>query len=242
MVKYIAMDQKITYNIYCDESCHLLNDHNGIFVLGAVWIEKDKTQQVFEDLRELKRKHNLSTFFEAKWTKISKGKADYYCDVVRYFFENEHLHFRGVVVPDKSILDHTAFEQDHNTWYYKMFYVLLKTVIKPNAEYNLYLDIKDTKSNEKVSDLKRILNIASPGDEEMAVTKAQQIRSHEVELMQLADILIGSLSYIHRSLDTNEGKKKVIEVIKNSFGQNAMLTSTAKDEAKFNVLVWRPTR
>ena len=233
---------EVTYNIYCDESCHLLNDSNNVFVLGAIWVDINKTSEIFEQLRELKRKHNLlnqseSKPFEAKWTKISIAKADYYCDIVRYFFENPDLHFRGLVVPDKSILDHVTFKQDHNTWYYKMFYLLLKKIIKEEANYNLYLDIKDTKSNERVLELKRILNIASVQD--IAIQKAQQIRSHEVELVQLTDILIGALSYKHSELEQNEGKKKVIEVIENSIGKR-MLNSSSVNEDKFNVLVWKP--
>lgn len=228
---------KTIYNIYCDESCHLLNDPNKTFVLGAIWVEKEKTQEIFQQLRDLKTKHNLPTDFEAKWTKVSKSKVDYYTDLVSYFFDNQDLHFRGLVVPDKSILDHSAFAQDHNTWYYKMFYVLLNVVIRENAEYNLYLDIKDTKSNLKVIELKRILNIASV--EDIAVPKAQQIRSHEVELMPLVDILIGALSYKHRSLEENEGKTMVIEAIEKCIGKK-MLTSSAKGEDKFNVLVWKP--
>jgi hypothetical protein len=228
---------KTTYNIYCDESCHLLNDKNKAFVLGAVWVEKNKAQAIFQELRDLKKKHNLSPDFEAKWTKVSLGKADYYCELVQYFFNSPDLHFRGVVVPDKGVLDHSAFAQDHNTWYYKMFYVLLNVIIRENAEYNLYLDIKDTQSNIKVLELKRILNIASV--EDVAVAKAQQIRSHEVELMQIVDILSGALSYTHRNLSGNEGKKKLIEVIETSIGKK-MLTSSAVDEDKFNVLVWKP--
>lgn len=228
---------KTIYNIYCDESCHLLNDQNKTFVLGAIWVEKEKTVSIFEDLRQLKAKHDLPAHFEAKWTKISQSKADYYCDVVRYFFNNRDLHFRSVVVPDKSVLDHSAFAQDHGTWYYKMFYVLLNLILKENSEYSLYLDIKDTKSNLKVLELKRILNIASV--EDIAVTKAQQIRSQEVEIMQLVDILIGALSYKYRSLEENEGKKKVIETIEKSIG-NKILASSARGEEKFNILVWKP--
>jgi hypothetical protein len=228
---------KTTYNIYCDESCHLLNDQNKAFVLGAMWVEKDKAQKIFEELRELKKKHKLSPQFEAKWTKVSQGKVEYYCDLARYFFENSDLHFRGVVVPDKSVLNHSAFAQDHDTWYYKMFYVLLGVIMKENSEYNLYLDIKDTKSHLKVLELQRILNIAST--EDVAVSKAQQVRSHEVELMQLTDLFIGALSYAHRSLNANEGKKKVIEIIEKGLGKN-ILTSSGRDEDKFNVLVWKP--
>lgn len=230
---------KTIYNIYCDESCHLLNDKNKAFVLGAVWVEKDKTQTIFEDLRNLKRKYNLSVNFEAKWTKVSVGKVDYYVELIKYFFDNPNLHFRGVVVPDKGVLNHSAFAQDHNTWYYKMFYVLLNVVIREKSEYNLYLDIKDTQSNIKVLELKRILNIASI--EDVAVSKAQQIRSHEVELMQVVDILSGALSYSHRGLNGSEGKKKLVEVIENSIGKE-ILTSSTLNEDKFNVLVWKPRK
>ena len=235
---------KKTFNIYCDESCHLLNDHNKTFVLGAIWVDREKTAKIFEDLRGLKKKHGLSAGFEAKWTKVSKGKAEFYCDLVRYFFDNADLHFRGLVVPDKAILNHSAFAQDHNTWYYKMFYVLLNVVInRPtnNTEYNLFLDIKDTKSNIKIIKLKDILNIAGAEDS-LPVPLAQQIRSHEVEIMQLVDLLIGALSYTHRSLDKNEGKLKVIEAIENSIGKNKMATSSDRDEGKFNVLVWKPKK
>ena len=114
-----------SYNIYCDESCHILNDKSPTFVIGGIWVEEENVKQILEDLRNLKVKHKLAKTFEAKWTKISKSKENYYLDVVKYFFENDKLHFRAVVVPDKSVLNHLAFNQDHDTWYYKMFYILL---------------------------------------------------------------------------------------------------------------------
>ena len=227
------------YNIYCDESCHLLNDQNKTFVLGAIWVEKDKVEKIFEELRNLKKKHHLATNFEAKWVKVSKSKVDYYLDLVNYFFNNLNLHFRGVVVPDKGILNHSAFAQDHDTWYYKMFYLLLNVLIKENSEYYLYMDIKDTKSNDKVLELKRILNIASI--EDVAIAKAQQIRSHEVELMQVVDILLGALSYAHRNLNKNEGKRKLIELITTRVGKE-ILSSSVINENKFNILVWKPKK
>ncbi len=223
------------YNIYCDESCHLLNDHSKVFILGAVWVEKEKAAEAFKKLRSLKEKYGLPASFEAKWTKISRSKQDYYCELVKCFFEDETLHFRGVVVPDKDILDHQRFNQDHNTWYYKMFYVLLNVIVKSDHQYNLYLDIKDTRSHLKVLELKRILNITK--EQDLAISNAQQIRSHEVELMQVVDILCGALAYIHRNLSGNEGKKSVVELIKNSIGKS-MLTSSSISEDKFNVLVW----
>ncbi|MEK7607377.1 MAG: DUF3800 domain-containing protein [Patescibacteria group bacterium] len=238
------MNSKTIFNIYCDESCHLLNDHKKVFVIGAIWVEKDKTLQIFKELRELKTKHKLASDFEAKWTKISIAKADYYADLIGYFFKNKNLRFRAVVVPDKGVLNHSAFKQNHDTWYYKMFYVLLNVIVNRNTdkvEYNLYLDIKDTKGNVKVLELKRLLNIASV-EQNFSIPKAQQVRSHEVELIQLNDILIGALSYVHRGLHGNEGKKKVIEVIKKNLDKGDILTSSTKEEGKFNILVWKPKK
>ena len=34
-----------TFNVYCDESCHLENDHQKVMVLGAVWCPFDKTRE-----------------------------------------------------------------------------------------------------------------------------------------------------------------------------------------------------
>ncbi len=237
---------KTTYNIYCDESCHLLNDGNKVFVLGAIWVNRDKVSEIFQQLRDLKIKHNLASkseteIFEAKWTKISISKVNYYCDLIKYFFDNSDLHFRGVVVPNKEILNHAALGQDHDTWYYKMFYVLLNKIIGKDFEYNLYLDIKDTKSNSRVLNLQRLLNITDTEDM-IAVQKAQQIRSHEVELIQLTDILIGALSYKHRGLEENEGKAKVIELIEKNVPGNQIIKTSEVTEEKFNILIWSPRK
>ena len=55
-----------TYNIYCDESCHLENDKQSAMVLGAVWCPLDKTHEIAVRVREIKRKHGLSSKFEVR--------------------------------------------------------------------------------------------------------------------------------------------------------------------------------
>lgn len=49
------------YNIYCDESCHLPNDNSDVMVLGAITCLKEEKQKIFEDIRNIKRRHNVST-------------------------------------------------------------------------------------------------------------------------------------------------------------------------------------
>ncbi|HRJ59458.1 MAG TPA: hypothetical protein PLV64_24475, partial [Anaerolineales bacterium] len=77
-----------TYNVYCDESCHLENDHISVMVLGAVWCPLAETQKVAIDIRNIKAAHGLSTSFEIKWTKVSKGQIDFYLNLIQYFFDN----------------------------------------------------------------------------------------------------------------------------------------------------------
>ena len=114
-----------TFNVYCDESCHLENDRQKAMVLGAVWCPLDKTREIAVRLREIKEKHGLSPQFEVKWTKVSPAKIALYLDLVDYFFDDDDLHFRALVVPDKSLLQHESIAgQDHDTWYYKMYFYL----------------------------------------------------------------------------------------------------------------------
>src|SRR4030042_2521115 len=104
-------------NIYCDESCHLENDDKDAMVLGAIWAPMDSSHHIARSLRELKKSHGLNPSFEMKWTKVSPAKIKYYLEAVRFFFEQEDLHFRAIVIPDKSKLRHSEYDQDHDTWY-----------------------------------------------------------------------------------------------------------------------------
>ena len=125
-------------NIYCDESCHLPNDHLPLMVLGAIWCPKDKARDIAVNVREIKKLHGLPPFFEIKWTKVSPAKVDFYLDIIDYFFAEKDLHFRGLIA-EKEGLNHEKYYQDHNIWYYKMYFTLLKVILSPIDIYYIYL-------------------------------------------------------------------------------------------------------
>ncbi|MCZ5013560.1 DUF3800 domain-containing protein [Escherichia coli] len=197
-----------TFNVFCDESCHLLNDHNKVMVLGALWCPALSQKKIARDIKGLKLKHNLKPDFEIKWTKVSASKVEFYLEVVDYFFSNPALRFRGVVVPDKEQLDHARFHQDHNTFYYKMFFYVLKNIIESNNTYNIYLDIKDTLGIEKIEKLRGVLHNDRYDYNHESINRIQHIRSHEVQQLQLTDLFIGALGYVHRGMNSNAGKSK----------------------------------
>jgi len=227
------------FNVYCDESCHLLNDHQTAMVLGATWCPDTVTKKIGRDIRQLKVKFNLNPFFEIKWTKVSNSKIDFYLALVDYFFGNPALRFRCVVVPNKSNLDHQRFNQDHNTFYYKMFFYVLKNIIESNHKYRIYLDIKDTLGIEKIESLKNILHNNQYDYNHESIERIQHVRSNELEILQLTDLFIGAIGYIHRGLHQNEGKIKLINRIKHHTNKE-LLRSTLPTERKFNVFVWEP--
>ena len=225
------------YNVYCDESCHLENDGQKAMVLGAVWCPKDKRLEIAERIREIKQKHGLGRDFEIKWTKVSPSKLAFYQDIVDYFFDDDDLHFRGLVVPDKSVLDHERHQQDHDEWYYKMYFTMLKTVFDPDSRYYVYIDIKDTLGHEKVSKLQDILCTNAYDFSRRMIADVKRVHSHEVEHLQIADLLIGALSYLHRELTGNSAKQALIARIRQRSGYRLTFNTMIR-ELKFNLLIW----
>ena len=230
---------KNIYNIYCDESCHLEHDRQRVMVLGAVWSPMESVKGISKEIRDLKIHHGLAKDFEIKWTKISPGKVNFYLELVDYFFRKEELHFRGVVVPDKTKLNHEAFFQSHDDWYYKMFFVLLKQIFDQRYRYRIYLDIKDTRSQEKVEKLHEILSNNIYDFDKSIIERVQQIRSHEIEIIQITDLLIGALAYIHRGLTTSKTKLAFIKKLQEKSGRSLLKTTLPREE-KVNILVWSP--
>lgn len=236
------------FNVYCDESCHLLHDQSQVMVLGCIWCLRDRVPEISQRLREIKAEQGLvrpadygegRQPFELKWEKVSPSKLAYYLRVVDYFFDDDHLHFRGVIIPDKGILRHADFGQDHDTWYYKMCFRMLETVIDPQQRYHVYLDIKDTRSEEKRRKLEEVLRNSRYDFQGQIVERVQQIRSYESALMQLADLLIGAICYHNRGLQTSAAKQSVVQRIQQR-SQKTLKDTTWLRESKLNLLRWVP--
>ena len=226
-------------NIYCDESCHLPNDGQKAMVLGALWCYKDNSAKYNQEIADLKSKHRLSPFFEIKWTKVSPGKRDFYIDLLNYFFDQDAMGFRAWVIPDKTILAHDDYYQTHDEWYYKMYFYLLRNLISTEKKFHIYLDIKDTRSRMKLHKLQDVLSNANYDFSRQIIERIQHVRSHEIGLMQLVDVLIGAISYHARGLDSSSAKNDIIELIKRKTGLS-LTRNTLPSERKFNICIWRP--
>jgi len=226
-----------TYNVYCDESCHLEHDGQSIMVLGAVWCPIERSRTIAVDIRNIKQRHNMPPQFESKWIKVSPAKLNFYQDLLDYFFDNKDLHFRALVVPDKSLLNHELFGQDHDTWYYKMYFDMLKVILSPEDCYRIYLDIKDTRSAVKTDRLHDVLCNNMYDFQRQIIERVQTVHSHELEILQITDLLVGIISYANRHLSGSPAKLALLDHMKTRSGYELTKTTLLR-ESKVNLFMW----
>lgn len=226
-------------NIYCDESCHLENDGQSAMTLGAVWCPAASARQIADDIRDLKTTHRMDRHFESKWTKVSPGGLPFYQALLDYFFGNSDLHFRAVVAAGKSGLRHADFGQTHDEWYHKMYFQLLSVILSPTAEYAVYLDVKDTQSAPKLHKLHDVLCNNMYDFDRRIIRTVQAVRSHEVEQIQLADLLTGILSAANRTVTHSPAKLALIEQMRRRSAYSLNRTTLLRED-KVNIFRWTP--
>lgn len=210
-----------TYNIYCDESCHIEHDHKAFMFLGSVSVAYNQLKGITRRIKDLKAKHHF--YGEIKWGNVSKSQYRFYEELVKYFFETE-MTFRCIGV-EKSKIDYKAFNKSYDDFYYTLYYYLLNYKLNTvSCSYNVYLDIKDTLSATKVNRLKNILNTKFG-----VFRNVQNIHSKESLIMQLTDLLMGAISYLHNNdAKANAAKVQLIEKIKNHAGESLDKTNYNK--------------
>lgn len=214
-----------TYNIYCDESSYLENDLHRYMLLGAIRCPYHLLKQYTKDMQSLKDSHHF--FAEIKWTNVSRSKITFYLALLDWFLTNTELRFRTLIV-DKKQLKHDLFDQTHDLFYYKMYYYLLNYDINSQNSYNVYLDIKDNRSAKKVRRLSEILNTKYG-----VFRNIQNVRSHEVMLIQLTDFLMGAVAYKNNFPEMpNKAKKTLVDHIEHKLKINL---STLNWNEKFNL-------
>jgi hypothetical protein len=226
-------------NIYCDESCHLQNDGQSAMTLGAIWCPAASARQIAEDIRALKTRHGMSPHFESKWAKVSPGGLPFYQGVLEYFFENRDLHFRALIASGKEQLRHGDFGQTHDAWYYKMYFQLLSVVLSPAAEYAIYIDIKDTRSSPKLHKLREVLCKNLYDFDRKIIQRVQAVRSHEVEQIQLADLLTGIISAAIRDVTESPAKMALVAQVRQRSGYDLTRTTLLRED-KVNIFRWTP--
>jgi len=226
------------FDLFCDESAHLEHDGLPWMALGVVWCPHDKTREIAVRLREIKERRGFNPHAEVKWTKVSPAMTHLYLDLLDYFLDDDDLHFRAVVVDKRT---HRAAENggDHDAWYYALYFDLIEPLLRPSGRYRIYLDIKDTRSQRKVQSLHEVLCNSQLDFDRKIVERVQQVRSHEVEQLQLADLLLGAVTYANRELSGNDAKVAFVSRLRARTALQLTKT-TLLQEPKVNLYFWKP--
>lgn len=213
-----------TFNFYCDESTHLENDGMPYMMIGYVSTAYNQMQIHKQNLKAIRAKYKIKG--EIKWSNISGGAYPFYAELIDYFFSTD-LNFRSIIV-DKSKIDSSKEGFTYDDFYFRMYYQLLHHKIDQSYNYNLYLDIKDTRSHKKLKKLKDILRYNA------SIRNCQFIHSHESSFMQLTDLIMGAINYKLRGLNKVTAKNKIIEKIEGHC-KVPITRSTPKAADKFNL-------
>lgn len=224
------------FDIYCDESCHLEHDKAKYMVIGAVYSDNQFTKEISSKIKEIKANHGFKMDYEIKWTKLTKANIELATDLLKYFYNCQYLNFRGYVI-DKSVLNHKHYNQTHDLWYYKMFYTMLEFIIYQNKSMNIYIDIKDTRSSDRITKLMNVINNKANYLNIGKVLKLQSIRSHESQIMQITDLFIGSLRYYYEGLNTSSTKYRFINKLKEYYPYK-LEDNSPLSYKKFNYYKW----
>lgn len=205
-------------------------------LIGAIYCPKSKVKKINDYIKHLKENYNISNNIELKWNKVDWKTEKLYLDVINYFFNQDYLKFRVIVI-DKSLLNHKKYNQTENEFYYKSYYDMLKYIMIPGNSYNIYPDIKDTNSHYYFQIMLKFLRKKFVDINNKTIKKVQPIRSYESSILQINDILIGALSYHYRKINTNVSKTNIVKEIEKLYDGSLDITSSYNN-SKFNIFIW----
>lgn len=229
-------------NIYCDESCHLEHDNAQAMLLGAISCDSRNKARIYQLIRNIKIKHGLSPRCEIKWTGVSPSKVDFYLELIDTFYDEKALSFRAVVIKNKPKLDHNRYNNgDHDLWYNKAYYYLLHPYIVSGDKYKIFIDIKDTLGGARTDILNKVLCNKKHDFNQQLIKGVYQIKSHESEILQLTDLLIGAVGSYHNSRliapGSSAAKKVVLDRLLFYFGKR-ITDGTPPGTEKVDIFLW----
>lgn len=226
--------------VYCDESRQELfaeagADQPGFTVIGSLWIKAEKRTRYNEEINRLREMHEFR--HEFKWTKITPKKKELFLDLIRLFFSEseEDMRFRCIVLPAKDLNAVEFCEGDKELMFYKFYYQVLHHWILDGNTYRVYVDLKTNRVHNRLRILRECLEKANLL---ARIELVQALPSHEVNLLQLADVLTGTVSAKFNGGNESTAKQAVLSEIESHLLHP--IAATSRGTKKFNVFHFHP--
>ncbi|NUN93126.1 MAG: DUF3800 domain-containing protein, partial [Verrucomicrobiae bacterium] len=228
---------RTTLHLYCDESRHLPYDREPFLLLGLLACPAARARELNQQLTALWKTHGQPQHFEAKWTKVSPAKVEFYRAALAWFIAAEDVTFRCVILPDKQRLYAKLSEENRDFLYYRLYYQFLRGAIEPENRHRVFLDLKDTRGREKIVELKR--RLADDADDAKAVESLQHVHSHEIRLLQVTDLLLGAVGFARRPAADRESsaKRALVKFLEEELG-HPLTADSPPDATKAILATW----
>ncbi len=228
----------MNFEVYCDESRQeyfgspLPEGKPRYVLIGSLWFEAANRPGFKASIQDMREEHNVHGEF--KWTRVSPSRQSFYTELVSFFFD-EPMRFRCIVLPAHQ-LDAIRFHNDDNElMFYKFYYQLLHQWILDFNTYRIFVDMKTNRVGRRLLRLREVLDRANYTSNGASV---QALPSHQVDLLQLGDVLIGAVGFHFNADGTSAAKRAVLQAIEARLRHP--IQPTSKSEEKFNIFRWRP--
>jgi type I restriction-modification system DNA methylase subunit len=228
---------RTTLHLYCDESRHLPHDREPLLLLGMLACPADRARSLNRELTEIWKAHGQPPHFEAKWTKVSPAKLDFYRAVLDWFIAADDVAFRCLALPDKQRLYAALPVETRDYLYYRLYFHLLRSAVEPENRYRIFLDLKDTRGRKKLAELKT--RLADDADDMCAVESMQHVHSHEIRLLQITDLLLGAVGFARRAPAAQESpaKRALVRLLEEKLG-HPLIADSPPGAPKAVIVTW----
>lgn len=216
--------------VYCDEARQELfagRSRDGFVVIGGLWLESARREHLKARIGELRERHRVRGEF--KWQKVSPSRESFYLDLVELFF-GEPMRFRAIVLAAQEMDAVRFHDADTELMFYKFYYQMLHHWILGQNTYRIFVDVRTNRVRGRVRTLERVLRNANLTAE---IACVQALPSRELDVMQLADVLVGAVGFHFNGGGTSAAKGAVVSRIEEHLDHPIRPTSRA--EQKFNI-------
>ncbi|MEJ6486311.1 DUF3800 domain-containing protein [Nostoc punctiforme UO1] len=244
--------------IYTDESCTQA-DQGNYMLIGGIVCDKETSKEIRKAIQTLINHHGLPNGFEFHFADITSNKIEIYkkfCDIFFDFYSQKCSYQRGIkqtrtyrricfegMLISHAKIDHFRFSQgDRELGFFRFYYTLLAHTLSKHhfaeRQFHATIDAINTKDPKMVPNLhQRLKTSCLPEVVEPIKTVHRQDSKAEL-LLQMADVMLGSVSFAWNKLPTDtskriEAKREVFQHVENKLGK--ILSKPTHPASSFNI-------
>lgn len=204
-------------------------------VFGGIIVSDAMLTRFHQKMQEWRGRERMTA--ELKWNKVSAQKYSEYVSLVDLFFHQATqrlLLFKSVVFDTYEIDYKTYHEGDHEIGFYKFFYQFILHKFGRHAakgHRRLIIHFDERKTHYSLEKFRVILNRGMRKKynlNEDVVRAVQVVRSHDSDVIQIADVLMGAVGFQWNGLHLLPESRRAKIDLAAHIAQKAGLSSLAK--------------